>query len=159
MHLKDHWESYCSQHGSILFFPLKLLSLCWCFWHRIKNERKSCWSGSGVISMLLPSYMLYNHRMQLVTDAGWCYDIKSQRYFFGYSEICGVNFLNVLLAQHLSSRFSLLFLRLNLLKQCLPTKGNEKKQTGGFRSYYSLMQLKPCSHKDQLFWARFRWDP
>ena len=52
-----------------------------------------------MISMLMLSYMLYNHRMQLVTDAGWCYDTKSQRYFVGHNEICRVNFLNVLLAQ------------------------------------------------------------
>ena len=91
--------------------------------------------------MLMPSYMLYNHRVQPVTDAGWCYDMKSQRYFFGHSKICGVNFLNLFLAQqYLFSSFPPPSLRLNLLKQCLSTKGNEKKPTGRFRSYYSLLQ-------------------
>lgn len=154
MYFKDHGESCCSQGGNILFFPLKLLhdivsvlvlltqNQKW-----VKIMLEWLWSDFNACAFL-HALQPQNATCDSCRLVLW---YKEPEIFFGYSEICGVNFLNVLLAQHLSSRFSLLFLRLNLLKQCLPTKGNDKKQRGGFRSYYSLMQLKACSHKDQLF--------
>lgn len=144
MDFKDSWEFCCSQESSMLFVYLEVLYAIVCALVLLTQNQKRVeimlewlWSNFNAYAFLhtlQPEYTTCDrHKLVL-----W---YEEPEIFFGHSKICGVNFLNVLLAQqHLPSSFSLLSLRLNLLKQCLSTKHNEKKQTGRFRSYYSLMQ-------------------
>lgn len=128
MHLKDTWDSYFFQGGSTIVVSVEHLhdtviehvfltqNQKW-----VKIMLKLLMSDFNAFAFLL---LLYNHRVQ-VGAMTW----RARDIFFCRSKISGVNFWNVLLAQqHLSSSFSSLSLRLNILEQCLSTKGNEKSR-------------------------------